>query len=84
LNWLSVLLITLPTYLRCLPCLTCLRVCSNFDYLMHLNREAGRSFKDLSQYPVSGFIQGGGFIQDGEWAWQKAVQRFSAGVCMLF
>ena len=51
---------------------------------MHLNREAGRSFKDLSQYPVSGFIQGGGFIQDGEWAWQKAVQRFSAGVCMLF
>lgn len=25
---------------------------SNFDYLMHLNREAGRSFKDLSQYPV--------------------------------
>lgn len=27
-------------------------VCSNFDYLMHLNREAGRSFKDLSQYPV--------------------------------
>jgi hypothetical protein len=27
---------------------------SNFDYLMHLNREAGRSFKDLSQYPVGG------------------------------
>ena len=25
---------------------------SNFDYLMHLNREAGRSFKDLTQYPV--------------------------------
>ena len=25
---------------------------SNFEYLMHLNREAGRSFKDLTQYPV--------------------------------
>ncbi|KAK9819324.1 hypothetical protein WJX74_006280 [Apatococcus lobatus] len=25
---------------------------SNFDYLMHLNREAGRSLKDLTQYPV--------------------------------
>lgn len=25
---------------------------SNFDYLMYLNREAGRSFKDLTQYPV--------------------------------
>lgn len=31
--------------------------CSNFDYLMHLNREAGRSFKDLSQYPVSRFAE---------------------------
>ncbi|RMZ57148.1 hypothetical protein APUTEX25_003605 [Auxenochlorella protothecoides] len=25
---------------------------SNFDYLMHLNREAGRSFNDLTQYPI--------------------------------
>ena len=25
---------------------------SNFDYLMHLNHLAGRSFKDLTQYPV--------------------------------
>eukprot|EP00899_Mesostigma_viride_P026278 jgi/Mesvir1/6835/Mv09015-RA.2 len=25
---------------------------SNFDYLMYLNREAGRSFNDLTQYPV--------------------------------
>eukprot|EP00232_Nephroselmis_pyriformis_P008656 CAMPEP_0182883068 /NCGR_PEP_ID=MMETSP0034_2-20130328/18168_1 /TAXON_ID=156128 /ORGANISM="Nephroselmis pyriformis, Strain CCMP717" /LENGTH=360 /DNA_ID=CAMNT_0025016191 /DNA_START=185 /DNA_END=1263 /DNA_ORIENTATION=- len=25
---------------------------SNYDYLMHLNREADRSFNDLSQYPV--------------------------------
>ena len=25
---------------------------SNFEYLMYLNREAGRSFKDLTQYPV--------------------------------
>ena len=25
---------------------------SNFDYLMHLNRDAGRSLKDLTQYPV--------------------------------
>ncbi|XRB05769.1 factor associated with neutral sphingomyelinase activation [Pycnococcus provasolii] len=25
---------------------------SNFDYLMHLNREADRSFNDLTQYPV--------------------------------
>lgn len=25
---------------------------SNFDYLMFLNREAGRSFMDLTQYPV--------------------------------
>ncbi|CAI5463318.1 unnamed protein product [Closterium sp. Yama58-4] len=25
---------------------------SNFDYLMYLNREANRSFNDLSQYPV--------------------------------
>jgi factor associated with neutral sphingomyelinase activation len=29
---------------------------SNFDYLMHLNREAGRSFKDLSQYPVMPWV----------------------------
>ena len=25
---------------------------SNYDYLMYLNREAGRSFNDLTQYPV--------------------------------
>ena len=25
---------------------------SNFEYLMFLNREAGRSFQDLTQYPV--------------------------------
>lgn len=25
---------------------------SNFEYLMFLNREAGRSFMDLTQYPV--------------------------------
>lgn len=25
---------------------------SNFDYLMYLNREAGRSFNDLTQYPI--------------------------------
>lgn len=41
---------TLPA---CPACSAALGACSNFDYLMHLNREAGRSFKDLSQYPVS-------------------------------
>lgn len=25
---------------------------SNFEYLMHLNAAAGRSFQDLTQYPV--------------------------------
>ncbi|KAI0562859.1 WD40-repeat containing protein [Gracilaria domingensis] len=29
---------------------------SNFDYLMHLNLAAGRSFNDLSQYPVFPWI----------------------------
>ena len=29
---------------------------SNFEYLMFLNREAGRSFKDLTQYPVFPWI----------------------------
>lgn len=29
---------------------------SNFQYLMHLNLEAGRSFQDLSQYPVFPWI----------------------------
>ena len=29
---------------------------SNFDYLMYLNREAGRSFNDLTQYPVFPWI----------------------------
>ena len=44
---------------------------SNFEYLMHLNREAGRSFKDLTQYPVS--AQGGpGGVEGGE-------QRFGCG-----
>jgi len=28
------------------------RKMSNFDYLMHLNTQAGRSYNDLSQYPV--------------------------------
>ncbi len=30
----------------------CNREISNFEYLMHLNTIAGRSFNDLSQYPV--------------------------------
>lgn len=29
---------------------------SNFDYLMHLNKLAGRSFNDLTQYPVMPFV----------------------------
>ena len=29
---------------------------SNFDYLMHLNKLAGRTFNDLTQYPVFPFI----------------------------
>ena len=29
---------------------------SNFAYLMHLNTMAGRSFTDLSQYPVFPYI----------------------------
>jgi len=29
---------------------------TNFEYLMFLNREAGRSFKDLTQYPVFPWI----------------------------
>ena len=29
---------------------------SNFEYLMYLNRQAGRSFKDLTQYPVFPWI----------------------------
>ena len=29
---------------------------SNFAYLLHLNREAGRSFKDLTQYPVMPWV----------------------------
>lgn len=29
---------------------------SNFEYIMFLNREAGRSFKDLTQYPVFPWI----------------------------
>ena len=29
---------------------------SNFDYLMHLNTLAGRSFNDLTQYPVFPFV----------------------------
>lgn len=29
---------------------------SNFEYLMHLNTLAGRSFNDLTQYPIFPFI----------------------------
>jgi len=29
---------------------------SNFDYLMHLNTLAGRSFNDLTQYPIFPFV----------------------------
>ena len=29
---------------------------SNFEYLMFLNREAGRSFQDLTQYPVMPWV----------------------------
>ena len=29
---------------------------SNFEYLMFLNRQAGRSFKDLTQYPIFPWI----------------------------
>lgn len=29
---------------------------SNFEYLMHVNKLAGRSFNDLTQYPVMPFI----------------------------
>lgn len=29
---------------------------SNFDYLIHLNTQAGRSFNDLTQYPVFPFV----------------------------
>ena len=29
---------------------------SNFEYLMHLNQLAGRSYNDLSQYPVFPWI----------------------------
>ena len=28
----------------------------NFEYLMKLNKEAGRSFNDLMQYPVAPFV----------------------------
>jgi hypothetical protein len=31
------------------------REISNFEYLMHLNNEAGRTNNDLTQYPVSSF-----------------------------
>ena len=29
---------------------------TNFDYLMHLNKLAGRTFNDLMQYPTFPFI----------------------------
>lgn len=29
---------------------------SNFEYLMHLNKLAGRTFNDLTQYPVFPFV----------------------------
>merc|ERR1719444_651095 len=32
------------------------RLISNFDYLMHLNILAGRSFNDIAQYPVFPWI----------------------------
>mmetsp|Transcript_555 Transcript_555/g.795 ORF Transcript_555/g.795 Transcript_555/m.795 type:complete len:356 (+) Transcript_555:410-1477(+) len=32
------------------------RMMSNFDYLMHLNLLAGRSFSDLTQYPVMPWV----------------------------
>jgi len=32
------------------------RLISNFEYLMQLNHFAGRSFNDLTQYPVFPFV----------------------------
>ena len=31
---------------------------TNFEYLTHLNKLAGRSFNDLMQYPVFPFVLG--------------------------
>ncbi len=47
---------------------------SNFDYLMHLNREAGRSFNDLTQYPVFPWwvwvwVDGWVWVQVWAWVW---------------
>ena len=32
------------------------RLVSNFEYLMHLNTLSGRSYNDLTQYPVMPFV----------------------------
>lgn len=47
---------------------------------MHLNREAGRSFKDLSQYPVGGWVGGeqAGHVGSA----QAAAQIPLAGFCI--
>lgn len=42
--------ITALTHLWCTGQIT------NFEYLTHLNKHAGRSFNDLMQYPVFPFI----------------------------
>lgn len=36
--------------------LWCTGQITNFEYLTHLNKHAGRSFNDLMQYPVFPFI----------------------------
>ena len=43
-----------PAHLSALPSLQkwVLREISNFEYLMQLNTIAGRTYNDLSQYPV--------------------------------
>ena len=48
---------------RCVCVCVCVCVCSwqqgeitNFEYLMELNKLAGRTFNDLMQYPVFPFI----------------------------
>lgn len=38
------------------------REISNFDYLMRLNALAGRTYNDLSQYPVFPWILKGTFV----------------------
>lgn len=41
-----------PSHIHTKPHTTQLTQHSNYDYLMALNTVAGRSFNDLSQYPV--------------------------------